>query len=323
MHIDVDAPRIDREVQAVHRLAGAVQHVGVRRAHRMRQHAVTHVAAVDEEVLRVARARDWPSVLRPSHAGACPALRRRLRAVPARIRPAAVAAHAPAQPAAGSASSVRPWCRTVNATEGCAAATRSTCVMQWASSVASERRNLRRAGVLWNRSATSTRIPRTPAAGCSSPAPLIDQALSASRGARDERDIGDCRYRRQRLAAKTQAIRPARGRRGCAILLVAWRVSASASSSRGMPLPLSATTMRLMPPPSRRTSIWVAPASRLFSSSSLTTEAGRSTTSPAAIWLISSSSRGRIGSAQFRLSCGRIIGTGGDCPPVDRRRRRV
>ena len=71
------------------------------------------------------------------------------------------------------------------------------------------------------------------------------------------------------------------------ILLVAWRFSASGSSSFGMPQPLSVTDMRLRPPPSIRTSIRVAPASSAFSTSSFTTDAGRSTTSPAAIWLIS------------------------------------
>src|SRR5690606_40905610 len=45
----------------------------------------------------------------------------------------------------------------------------------------------------------------------------------------------------------------------------------------------------------------LAPASRAFSTSSLTTEAGRSTTSPAAIWLTRMSGRGWIGtSRRFR-----------------------
>ncbi len=79
-----------------------------------------------------------------------------------------------------------------------------------------------------------------------------------------------------------------------AILLVACRAIARGSSSHGMPAPLSATMMRLMPPASSLMSICVAPASRLFSSNSLTTDAGRSTTSPAAIWLISASAKGRI-----------------------------
>jgi len=68
-----------------------------------------------------------------------------------------------------------------------------------------------------------------------------------------------------------------------AIFEVAWRASASGSSSGGMPLPLSVMAMRLTPPSSRRTVTWVAPASSAFSSSSFTTAEGRSTTSPAAI----------------------------------------
>ena len=69
-----------------------------------------------------------------------------------------------------------------------------------------------------------------------------------------------------------------------AILLVAWRLSARGNSSLQMPPPLSRNLMRLCPPFSISSSIRVAPASRLFSISSLTTDAGLSTTSPAAIW---------------------------------------
>src|SRR3954471_21177288 len=68
------------------------------------------------------------------------------------------------------------------------------------------------------------------------------------------------------------------------ILLVAWRASASGRSSREIPAPSSSTCTRRTPPSSRVTAILVAPASRLFSSNSFSTEAGRSTTSPAAIW---------------------------------------
>src|ERR1700745_885113 len=52
-----------------------------------------------------------------------------------------------------------------------------------------------------------------------------------------------------------------------------------------MPQPLSTMRMSLRPPPSTSMRMRVAPASSAFSSSSLTTDAGRSTTSPAAIWL--------------------------------------
>ena len=68
------------------------------------------------------------------------------------------------------------------------------------------------------------------------------------------------------------------------ILEVAWRLSARASSSFTMPLPLSRTRIILAPPFSISISIRVAPESKLFSTSSFTTEAGLSTTSPAAIW---------------------------------------
>ena len=78
------------------------------------------------------------------------------------------------------------------------------------------------------------------------------------------------------------------------ILLVAWRFSASGSSSAGMPMPSSSTTMARTPPADSRTLTCVAPASSALSTSSRTTEAGRSTTSPAAIWLTSSSGSSRM-----------------------------
>src|SRR5450830_1751807 len=79
------------------------------------------------------------------------------------------------------------------------------------------------------------------------------------------------------------------------ILLVAWRLRAIGSSSRRMPAPSSSTAISRTPPASSRTVTCVAPASSSLSTSSRTTEAGRSTTSPAAIWLISSSGSSRMG----------------------------
>ena len=66
---------------------------------------------------------------------------------------------------------------------------------------------------------------------------------------------------------------------------------ASSASSGDMPDPSSVTSMSRVPPPSMATRIERAPASSAFSPSSLTTEAGRSTTSPAAIWSMSASLR--------------------------------
>ncbi len=67
---------------------------------------------------------------------------------------------------------------------------------------------------------------------------------------------------------------------------VQWRETASDSSLEGMPEPLSVTRRSVLPPPAVTTSIRVAPASIAFSTSSLITLAGRSITSPAAIWFI-------------------------------------
>jgi len=79
-----------------------------------------------------------------------------------------------------------------------------------------------------------------------------------------------------------------------AILLVACGASASGNSSGAMPTPSSRTRISRMPPCSTSMSMRCAPASRLFSANSFTTEAGRSMTSPAAIWLTSSGESGRI-----------------------------
>ncbi len=51
VHVDVDVPRLEREPQRVRRLAVVMQHVAVRFAQRVRQHAIADEAAVDEHVL--------------------------------------------------------------------------------------------------------------------------------------------------------------------------------------------------------------------------------------------------------------------------------
>jgi hypothetical protein len=79
------------------------------------------------------------------------------------------------------------------------------------------------------------------------------------------------------------------------ILLVACGASASGNSSGGMPTPSSVTRIRSRPPPSIVTSMRDAFASSAFSTSSFTTLAGRSTTSPAAIWLTRCVGSGRMG----------------------------
>jgi len=71
-----------------------------------------------------------------------------------------------------------------------------------------------------------------------------------------------------------------------AILLVAYRSKARRRSSRFIPSPLSTTSHNVLPPLRITTIISSAPASMLFSTNSLTIEAGRWTTSPAAILFV-------------------------------------
>src|SRR3954470_22689836 len=85
-----------------------------------------------------------------------------------------------------------------------------------------------------------------------------------------------------RIAARSSA---------CRILLVACRSIASRASSGSIPSPSSSTRTCFLPPSSTAMVMRVAPASMAFSTSSLTTDAGRSTTSPAAIWFARSGAR--------------------------------
>ncbi len=75
---------------------------------------------------------------------------------------------------------------------------------------------------------------------------------------------------------------------------VACRSKASSESSGFMPQPSSVIRIKRLPPDSVSIRIDRAPASSAFSSNSLTTEAGRSTTSPAAILLATFSGRIRM-----------------------------
>ena len=75
------------------------------------------------------------------------------------------------------------------------------------------------------------------------------------------------------------------------ILLVAWRSSDKSASSLDMPWPLSVTHIFRLPPAVIAMDTSVAPASREFSINSFITDAGRSTTSPAAILLVRFSGR--------------------------------
>src|SRR5579885_58309 len=76
---------------------------------------------------------------------------------------------------------------------------------------------------------------------------------------------------------------------------VACRSTASCKSCGVMPAPSSVTRINRWPPPESTTSIRRAPASSAFSTSSFTTDAGRSTTSPAAMRLMTASESWRTG----------------------------
>ena len=204
MHVDVDPRRIDLEVQRVDRLALAVQHVLVGAAHRVRQHLVAHEAAVDvEELLVGPRARGIGNA--GAAASRAPARRhaRPPRSAPRSRRPACRPGAARAPSAARHCSTSLPSCQTAKPTSGRASAWRRTASMQWASSVASVFRNLRRAGVAKNSSRTSTVVPVARATGRSSPVrPSSAKAPSAPADARQQAELGDGVDGGQRLAAK-------------------------------------------------------------------------------------------------------------------------
>ena len=175
-------------------------------------------------------------------------------------------------------------------TSGRDKAARSKAVSQWPNSVASVFKNLRRAGVLKYKSLTSIMVPISRAAGSignsSMPLEPIRQAclVSVTRLLNCKREtdaiLARASPRKPKLATLSKSSKQN-------ILLVAWRVSAMLRLSWLIPTPLSVTFNCLIPPCNKHTLISVAPASRLFSSISFNADAGRSTTSPAAIWLIS------------------------------------
>jgi hypothetical protein len=78
------------------------------------------------------------------------------------------------------------------------------------------------------------------------------------------------------------------------ILLVACLKTESGASSGDIPEPSSRTKICDVPPSPSSTSILVAPASKEFSTNSFTTEAGRSTISPAATCWATLTSRRRM-----------------------------
>src|SRR5882762_2343339 len=93
-------------------------------------------------------------------------------------------------------------------------------------------------------------------------------------------------------------------------LLVACRLTLSSASSRPMPDPSSRIRTRRRPPSCRSISTRFAPASSAFSTSSFTTAAGRSMTSPAAIWLAS------VASSRWMRATGAQSSRAWQAPPM-------
>ena len=198
--------------------------------------------------------------------------------------------------AASTRSAGRESSVTEKAIAGWAMASRLMTSSAWAVSVRSVLRNLSLAGVAKKRSRTSILVPA--GWGCGAGGDLTPRsrlicqpwAAPAARVARRMRLTapieGSASPRNPKVAM--------RSRSSSASFEVAWRSTASARSSAPMPRPSSLTAMRSRPPLSSATSTRAAPASIAFSTSSLTTEAGRSTTSPAAMRLTVASLRIRI-----------------------------
>ncbi len=207
----------------------------------------------------------------------------------------------------GTSSTVRPSAAVVKPTAGWARATWRTASRHRSCSVPTVRRNLRRAGVLKKRLRTVTLVPTGPAVGRGgetvSPSTSICAAagLSAVRERMESRETAaieaSASPRKPSVAIRSRSV-------AASILLVACGATARCSSPSGMPEPSSVMRTSSVPPCSRSTPIRPAPASRAFSISSFTTLAGRSTTSPAAIWLATSGERRRMG------LCDTAAGTG-------------
>ena len=296
VHVDVDALRRDLDEQHVDRLAAAVQHVLVGRAHRMRDELVAHEPAVDiDELLVGAGAR------RIRHAGAAvqgagrPGRRRRRGCAPTNSAPSTSPIRSRSRRARQRAISLAfvPDREADLGPDMRLAAHRFDAVRQLGRVGLQELAPRRRveeelahfdAGAgRARRQAAARRCVRRAACACAASAVRLVTSHLGHRG-----DGG------QRLAAKAQRRHAFElgeaGDLAGGVAAQSQRQLARRRCPGRRPRPRSARAALR-----RRTMMLVAPASSALSSSSRTTEAGRSTTSPAAIWLISSSGSSRIG----------------------------
>ena len=162
----------------------------------------------------------------------------------------------------------------------------------WDSSACWLFKYLRRAGVLKKRSSTVILVPTGLVAGSTSSIspPFATNLVPWA--------APSCAVRRVRILTEAMegmasprkpSVRIRKRSAWLLILLVACRRRAKATSSCAIPSPLSVIRIDFNPASSISTTIWLAPASIEFSTNSLTTLAGRSITSPAAIWLAKTS----------------------------------
>ena len=208
-------------------------------------------------------------------------------------RPNADATRSPNRVHGGKSSTrLPPDCNT-KCTSGNARAALTTTSATAADCALSPFWNFRRAGTLKNRSSTLTAVPRGQASGRvpSRPFSASMRIPTSSSDRRVTRLNRDTEAMEGRASPRKPIVRITSRSEAVAILLVAWRCSATPASSAPIPPPSSTTRIRPRPPRSDSTTIRAAPASMAFSTSSLTTEAGFSTTSPAAIWFTRSSGR--------------------------------
>ena len=206
--------------------------------------------------------------------------------VPACSPPQSWATRSVASSTPSSSSNGRPSDVSEKATRGFASARPVRVSLTARVSGATDFKNFTRTGALKNKSRTSTVVPgcrgnsstvairppliltRVPASPTPAHVSSVTRATDAIEGSASPRKPNV--FTVTRSAAAT-------------ILLVACRSKQRRASSRPIPEPSSLTRMRRLPPRSTATATRVAPASSAFSTSSFTTDAGRSTASPAAI----------------------------------------
>ena len=293
MRVDIHHRRIEGQIQHIRRIAAVIQHIAIAEAYRIHQQPVAHAAPVDEPELlvRLRRARRWASPSQPpSPNRTCRMLERQrlLQEVVAEMARTRASQRlqrgSPARASSMSRSPLRNW-KLMSGARQRQSLDQACDVSGFGRFAAHEfaarryvekqiahfdggagrmcRRTQRRAaGAVGLRSRRHG--PRGPCASAAAAAtPRRSKAVASPR--------------------KPSVITDSRSSIE-AILLVACRCNASGYLAR-LPCrrPSSRTRIRPIPPRSMSMSMRCAPASRLFSTSSLTTDAGRSITSPAAI----------------------------------------